>query len=483
MIKILGLGPGAPEALTLGALNELKASNKIYLRTEKHPTVRYIKDMGISFNTYDFAYDKFDSFDEVYDFIAKDLISKHDEEGDIIYAVPGHPFVAEKTVNILVDLCKNNNISVDIVPAVSFIDVMMERLNIDPIEGIKVMDAFDIGNQVLDKRVGIIITQVYDPYIASEVKIKLCQYYDDDKDIYFVRAAGVKGEESIRKIPLYTLDRQEDIDYLTSIYIPSGSKGYKDFNDLLDVMEKLRSEDGCPWDREQTHHSLKKYLIEESYEVVEAIDENNEDKIIEELGDVLLQVVFHAAIGKEDGYFDIGDIINAINQKMIDRHPHVFGETRAQSSEEVLINWDKIKNKEKGYNSYSEAMLNIAKSLPALIRAEKVQSKAKKVGFDWDKVEHAMDKIIEEYYEVKDVYKDSNKARIEEEIGDLIFACVNVARFLEIDPELALNKTTDKFIKRFTFIEKTAEKKGLNLEDMSLEDMDELWNVAKNNEK
>ncbi len=483
MIKIIGLGPGSPEALTLGAVELLRNSPKIYFRTEKHPTVEYIKKLNIEFNTYDYAYEKYDSFEEVYNFIAEDLFQKHNEWGDILYAVPGHPFVAEKTVNILVRLCKKNNVDVEIVPAVSFIDAIMESLRIDPVEGLKVIDAFEIREEVLDKRVGTIITQVYDKFIASEVKLILSEYYRDDTEVYFIRAAGISGEEKIKKIPIYEIDRQENIDYLTSLYIPKNEDNNKDFYDLLNIMDKLRSEDGCPWDREQTHNSLKKYLIEESYEVIEAIDENNYDKIIEELGDVLLQVVFHAAIGKEEGCFNISDIIEAICNKMIDRHPHVFGNKKVETSEEVLLNWEDIKKQEKGYATYTEELRHIAKTLPALIRAYKVQSKAAKVGFDWDQVEDAMDKVIEELNEVKDVYKGKNKAKILEEMGDLIFACVNVGRFLDVDPEEALNVTTDKFIRRFSFIEEEALKQGIDMSHMTLQDMDNLWNKSKIREK
>ncbi|MBU3196901.1 nucleoside triphosphate pyrophosphohydrolase [Clostridium algidicarnis] len=479
MIKILGLGPGSPEALTLGTLNEFKSGKDIYLRTEKHPTVDYIKSMDIKVRTYDFAYDKFDSFDKVYQFIAEDLIKRHNTVDEVIYAVPGHPLVAERTVNILIELCENQGIAVEIFPAVSFIDVIIERLKIDPINGLKIIDAFDIGNQNLDNNAGLIITQVYDQLISSEVKIRLLDYYNYDKEIYFVRAAGVKGEESIRKIPLYTLDRQADIDYLTSVYIPKGGKENKGLSELLDIMEKLRSEEGCPWDREQTHESLKRYLVEESYEVIEAIEAKDDEKIIEELGDVLLQVVFHAVIGKEEGYFNINDIINSISKKMIDRHPHVFGDTKVDNSIEVMVKWEEIKSVEKGYSTVVDAMEHIAKSLPSLIRAEKVQSKAKKVGFDFDVVDGAMDKIIEEFYELKEVYKGSNEAIIEEEIGDLIFSCVNVARMLGIDSELALNRTINKFIKRFKFMEDTAKSKEIKLEQLSLEEMDKLWSLSK----
>ncbi|EGT4136236.1 nucleoside triphosphate pyrophosphohydrolase [Clostridium perfringens] len=483
MLKIMGLGPGAYEALTIGALKELKNNKNIYFRTEKHPTVDFLKDEGIKFESYDHAYEKYDSFDDVYKYIAEDLITKIKDDEDLIYAVPGHPLVAEKSVINLIELCKENNIQYEVLPAVSFVDAMMEALQVDPIEGVKIIDAFDMKNQILDKRVGTIITQVYNNFIASEVKLRLLEGYEDDTEIIFVRAAGVEGLESIRKIPLYELDWQEDIDYLTSIYIPKDLGNKKDFQDLLDIIETLRNPGGCPWDREQTHESLKSALLEECYEVIDAIENEDEDALIEELGDVLLQVVFHASIGKEDGYFDIMDVIGGISNKMINRHSHVFGNEEANTSEQVLVNWDEIKKEEKGIKTLTEEMQNIAKSLPATTRAYKVQKKAKKVGFDWDDVNCAMDKVKEELNEIKEVYNCEDKSIIEGEVGDLLFACINVARFLEVDGELALDKTIKKFIKRFSYIENEAIKNNKNLKDMTLEDMDKLWEEAKTSEK
>lgn len=480
MLKIMGLGPGAPEALTIGALKELKSGENIYFRTEKHPTVDFLKEEGIKFDTYDHAYDKFDSFDDVYKYIADDLMTKIEKQPDLIYAVPGHPLVAERSVINLIAICDEKGIEYEILPAVSFVDAMMESLKIDPIEGIKIVDAFDMENHIIDKRVGTIITQVYNPFIASQVKLKLLEGYNDETEIYFVRAAGVKGLESIRKIPLFELDWQEDIDYLTSVYIPKDLGNKKDFYDFINVIEILRGENGCPWDREQTHESIKKAIIEESYEVLDAIENDDVDSLIEELGDVLLQVVFHSIIGKEDGYFDINDVIQGISNKMIHRHPHVFGDAKADTSSEVLVNWDEIKKDEKGISTVTEEMNSIAKALPSLIRAYKVQNKAKKVGFDWDDVRDAMKKVEEELNEIRDVYNSQNKSIIEGEVGDLLFSCVNVARFLDVDGELALEKTIDKFIRRFSYIEETAIKNNKQLENMTLEEMDELWNNAKN---
>lgn len=479
MIKIIGLGPGNKESLTLGTIDILKENQKVYFRTEVHPTIEYINTLGIKYETYDNKYESSESFDEVYSSIAADLIEKHKEFSNIVYGVPGHPLVAEKSVSILLDLCEKEGIETELIPAVSFIDAIMESLKIDPINGLKIIDAFDIKNQILDNRLGIVITQVYNNFIASEVKITLSEYYDEEAEIYFVRAAGIKGLESIRKIKLFELDRQEDIDYLTSLYIPKNTKCKKDFNDLVDIMRVLRGTDGCPWDLEQDHESLKKNLVEECYEVIEAIDEQDDDKLVEELGDLLLQVIFHAQIGEDEGYFNINDVTQSICEKMIRRHPHIFAEVIANDSEKVLENWEKIKETEHNYNSYTEELKHVAKTLPGLMRAYKVQKKASKFGFDWDNVEPAMDKIKEEYYEILEVYKSQNRSKILEELGDLMFATVNVARFLDIDPENAINYTVDKFITRFEFIEKSAIEQGRDLKLMTLEEMDELWEKCK----
>ena len=320
---------------------------------------------------------------------------------------------------------------------------------------------------------------LYNKHIASEVKLSLLEALDDETLIYFIRAAGVKNEEIIRKIKLYELDRQQEIDHLTSIYIPGCMGNINDFKGLLDIMDILRSEDGCPWDKEQTHESLKKCLIEECYEVTEALDNCDDAALVEELGDVLLQIVFHAKIGKEEGFFDIKDVIEGICVKMIERHPHVFGDITVKDSAQVLNNWSKLKKKQQGHKTYTQVLKHIPAQLPALMKASKVQLKAAEVGFDFKTVESAMAKVREEYYEVLDVYKTKNEAKILEEIGDLLFSVVNVARSLDIDPENALNYTIGKFISRFEYIENAATEKGQIFNDMSLDEMDKLWEKAK----
>lgn len=252
-----------------------------------------------------------------------------------------------------------------------------------------------------------------------------------------------------------------------------------DFSDLIGIMKLLRSENGCPWDREQTHESLKKYLIEETYEVLEAVDLKDKDKLCEELGDLLLQIVFHAQIGTEEGTFNIQDIITGICRKLVLRHTHVFGEAKADTPDEVVDNWEAIKKKEKGLEDHTGVLKAVPSNLPALMRSYKVQQKAAQVGFDWDNIEDVFGKVFEEIQELKDVYKSKNVERITDEMGDVFFAMVNLSRFLKVQPELALTGTINKFIKRFEFIEKESSKAGRKLEDMTLSEMDELWNKAK----
>ncbi len=251
------------------------------------------------------------------------------------------------------------------------------------------------------------------------------------------------------------------------------------YEDLLEIMRLLRSESGCPWDREQNHESLKKYLIEETYEVLEAIDLKDKDKLCEELGDVLLQVVFHAQVALEEKTFSMEDVITGVCKKLVLRHPHVFGEVKADTPDEVLVNWEAIKKKEKGLESQTSVLKDVPKNLPALMRSYKVQQKAAQVGFDWDNIDDVFKKIYEEIEELKDVYKSNNVERITEEMGDSFFSLVNLSRFLDVSPELALSGTTNKFIKRFEYIEKESSKSGKKLEDMTLEEMDMLWEKAK----
>lgn len=243
------------------------------------------------------------------------------------------------------------------------------------------------------------------------------------------------------------------------------------FDDLVEIVRILRAPNGCMWDREQTHESIRRNFIEETYEVVEAIDTKNTELLKEELGDVLLQVVFHACIEQENNVFDINDVADGVCKKLIYRHPHVFAKTDVNSTEEILTNWDALKQKEKNQKTVTDSLKSVARSLPSLIRAEKIQKKAAKAGFDWQNVNQAIDKVREELDEIQ----NANEGTVNEEVGDMLFAAVNVARMLKVEPEQALEKASDKFIVRFERVEKMEK----NLADLSFDELLSLWRQAK----
>ena len=252
-----------------------------------------------------------------------------------------------------------------------------------------------------------------------------------------------------------------------------------DINDLISIVTVLRAPGGCPWDRAQTHQSIRKNFIEETYEAIEAIDTNDTALLKEELGDVLLQVALHCEMEREKGTFDFNDVANDIVQKLVIRHPHVFGGVSAENGEEALKRWDAVKLKTKGMKTQSESMIAVPRELPALMRAQKIQQKAAKAGFDWENAEGAFDKLYEEINELKKAMSDNNQVEIEDEFGDVLFSCVNISRFLKIDSEESLTGATDKFMSRFIEVERLAGERGINMRDASLEMLDQLWDEAK----
>ena len=257
-------------------------------------------------------------------------------------------------------------------------------------------------------------------------------------------------------------------------------KSHYNVDDFRNIMNILRSEDGCPWDREQTHATIRRNLLEEAYEVCEAIDDEDAEHLKEELGDLLMQVIFHAQMEEETGSFNLDDVADRACQKLILRHPHVFSDIEVENADEVLKNWDDIKRKEKAQETVSSAMDGVAKSLPALWRAEKIQKKAQKVGFDWPDISGALSKLDEELNEFRQAVEIGQG--IEDELGDILFAAVNAARFAGVDPENALHKSCEKFTRRFRFIENEAKLAGVDLDTMSLDEMETLYQLAKSRE-
>jgi tetrapyrrole methylase family protein/MazG family protein len=255
------------------------------------------------------------------------------------------------------------------------------------------------------------------------------------------------------------------------------------FKELVDIIAKLRSDDGCPWDREQTNETLKSGLIEEAYEVLEAIDLKDDAKFEEELGDLLMLVILNAQIAKGEGRFDIAGVIQKINEKLIRRHPHVFSDLQVKDAQEILINWDRIKSEERAGNDENSILDGIPINLPALMQARKVQSRASRVGFDWNKADDVIKKVEEEVEELKEGISNQDQKNIEEEIGDILFSIVNLSRFLNVEPEEALRNTTAKFIRRFKQMETQITSNGKNIKDYDLVGLDKIWDSIKESEK
>lgn len=483
-IYVIGLGPGDVNSLTLGALERINSGEINILRTEKHPTVSYLQENKISYTSYDGVYEEKESFEQVYKYIVEDLIAKAKKYKEINYFVPGNPLVAEKTVEILLNSKEEKNIEVEVVLGMSFIDPILVASGYDPINGLKIIDGLNIKGQNVNINTSNIITQVYNKRIASSIKLYLSEIYGDEYGIYIINNAGISKKEEIIKIPIYELDRSNKINDLTSIYIPKVDKIDKkiyNISDLLSIMERLRGNDGCPWDIEQTHSSIRESVIEEAYEVVEAIDNDDMDNLAEELGDLLLQVIFHSQIASEEGYFNIWNVITNLCNKLIFRHPHVFKQKKVEKSEEVVYNWNEMKFKNRNIGNYTERLKTVPK-LPSLMRSYKIQKRAADVGFDWDNIYGAIDKVKEEYFEVIEALnlsKGGDIEKVEEELGDLLFSVVNICRFSNVNPEVALNKAINKFVKRFEMMEIKSNEIGMDLREMTLEEMDILWNEVK----
>lgn len=481
-IYVVGLGPGSEDALTLGAIKRINSGDKNFLRTEKHPTVKYFFDNNISFEAFDYIYDSEEDFVDVYRLIVENLIVQSQGDEDINYYVPGNPLVAEKTVELLL----KEDIDVEIVSGMSFIEPIIEIVGRDPVDGLKIVDGAVFDSLMVDINVDMIITQVYNFRILSEVKIILSEIYGDEYYLWLIHSAGIEENERVLYIPLYELDRIEDIGSLSSIYVPKVEKNNKnvyDFNDIMGIMRLLRGIGGCPWDLEQTHESIRSAVIEEAYEVVDAIDRGNTKDIIEELGDLLLQVVFHAQIAYEEGEFNPIEITTTLANKLIYRHPHVFTEKGVENSGEVVYNWNKLKYAKRKITNLTDKIKDLP-VLPALMTSYKIQEKAAEVGFDWDDIQGPIDKVTEEFNEVLEAMSEygGGDKRVEGELGDLLFAVVNLSRFLDVNPEVALNSTIRKFIGRLEFMETKSEEIGKDIKDMTLDEMDVLWNMAKDYE-
>ncbi|MCP3029689.1 nucleoside triphosphate pyrophosphohydrolase [Halobacillus sp. A5] len=475
-ISVIGLGAGDIDQLPLGIYRELRHSEGvIYARTLDHPVVTELQKDGLTFQSFDAIYKLHDQFEDVYEEIVQRLVKAVEKE-DVTYVVPGHPMLAERTVQLLMG-CEDCKVKIK--GGQSYLDDLFTALRIDPIEGFQFVDATSFHRDQLQLQQHLVFCQVYDAMMASEVKLVLLEDLPPDYEVTVVTAAGGRDEKLV-KVSLEELDRAVEVNNLTSVYVPPVSKEQLNhqFFRLREVIRDLRGPGGCPWDQKQTHESLRKYLIEEAYELIDAVNRQDDENMIEELGDVLLQVMLHSQIGEDDGFFTIDEVIQTVTDKMIRRHPHVFGEVQVEDAEEVVTNWDQIKKLEKGEEP--ESLLDrVPVSFPALLQAEDLQKKAAKVGFDWDNVELVLAKVEEEWREFLEAEQALDREEMEKEFGDWLFAIVNAARHYKINGETALQRTNQKFRYRFSSMEKQANKVNRKLEDYSLEEMEQLWVQAK----
>ncbi|MBM7610101.1 tetrapyrrole methylase family protein/MazG family protein [Lysinibacillus composti] len=482
-LTVIGLGAAELDQLQMGVYKKLKSVEKIYVRTVDHPVISELKQEGIRFESFDEVYEKHDTFQPVYEEITNRLIELAKVE-NVMYAVPGHPLVAEQTIQLLISAEREGKVNLKIEGGQSFLDPIFSALKIDPIDGFQLLDGTSFSIHDVNMRQHILIAQVYDAFSASEVKLTLMEKYRDDYPVTIVIAAG-SSQESLKTVPLYELDQSVEINNLTTVYVPPvehDEDALKDWTTFRKIIATLRGPNGCPWDQKQTHESLKKYLLEEAHELLAAIDEEDDFGIVEELGDVLLQVFLHAQIGEDEGYFNLEEVLASISEKMIRRHPHVFGDVNVEDAEEVVTNWNAIKQIEKG-KEVEDLLKGEYRASSTLQTSFNYQKKAASVGFDWPDADGAWGKFEEEWKEFREeVTNGSSKSRLDE-FGDVLFTLVNIARFYKISPEEAMIHANEKFARRFHHVEMKVKESGKQFKEFTLEELDAFWNEAKTIEK
>ncbi|CAB4865095.1 unannotated protein [freshwater metagenome] len=479
-VVVVGLGPGGPEFVTEQTRAAIAQARHRFLRTAIHPSAGLVPDAV----TFDHLYESADTFDSVYLQITEALVGAATEHGEVLYAVPGSPLVLERSVRQLRD---DPRVHCILLPAISFLDLAYSALGIDPVESaLQLIDGHDFATAAAGVTGPLLIAHCHANWVLSDIKLAIDDAADsagttnDTVAVTVLQRLGTP-DELITHTTWAEMDHVVDADHLTSIYVPrlnvAVAQHYARFHALTRTLREQ-----CPWDIEQTHASLIPHLLEETYEVVDALQEldpddpGTDEALIEELGDLLYQIEFHATIAEQQGRFTIADVTQGIHDKLIRRHPHVFGDVRAESTDQVLSNWEAIKHAEKGRTSIFDGIPN---SLPSLSYAYKAQKKASGVGFDWPDVHGALPKIAEETAEVLHAHASGDQAATAEEIGDLLFAVVNVARHLRVDPEVALRNAVGKFRTRFEGVEQLAAERGIVLAASDLAVLDQLWDEVK----
>lgn len=457
----------APRALTLEGKTAVESAERLFLQTEKHPSAETIRTIKRPFTAMDDLFESSPDFDSLNERIARRLA----DAGDCVYVATGN--IAGSQLPAIRTAAEAAGSALVVLPGISAAAAAF------PDRGdVNVLSAHDLPES-LDPDRDWAVEEIDSAIAAGEAKLFLTEFFPDDWKAQFARI-GADGAYHAREILLCELDRQTDYDATCVVFVPRTAlleRSRHGLEDAMRIVRRLRAPDGCPWDREQTHASLKNALLEECYELVDAIDEGDDAHICEELGDVLLQFALHAAIAEEQSAFTARDAATDLVEKLIYRHPHVFGETRVSGSTEVLKNWDALKMRQRNQSTQTEVLRSVPKSFPALLRSRKVQKKAADVGFDWPSARDAFFKIAEETAELDEAM--ANGTHIAEEMGDLLFAVVNVARLLKLEPEFLLMEATDKFINRFEAMEALAISRGLTLSKLALSEQDALWEEVK----
>jgi len=455
----------------------LSHASEVWLRTRQHPVVPDLP-VALTLHSFDDLYQNGASFESVYTAIAQRVLELAGRPDGVVYAVPGHPFVAEATCPEILRLARQSDVPVRIVAGVSFLEPAFTALGLDPLPQLVLCDAMTLGVAHVPSfppDSPVLIAQLYSRMVASEVKSTLGAIYPDQHPVRLVHAAGT-NQQQVEDVALYEIDRSRAIGALTSLYVPPLAEGTS-LESFQEIVAHLRAPSGCPWDRKQTHASLRQHLLEESYEALEAIDSGDFHAMREEFGDLLLQIMLNAQIAAEEGEFTANDVIKGIYDKIVRRHPHVFGDVKVDGVDGVLANWERLKEAERDGREHVGGLLEgVPATLPALNQAQEYQERVARVGFDWPEIQGVLDKIAEE---VGEVQRAANPELLAEELGDLLFALVNLSRWKKIDAESALRAANLKFKNRFRFIEQGARDQSRNLSDLSLDEMEALWQEAK----
>jgi len=479
VITVVSLGPGDARLLTMQSLEALRKSKFLILRTARHRAAEWLKEEGIAFDDFDALYDEFEDFDDLHAEMARRLWSLAASKALTFAVIDAQNDGAVRALRA----SRPEDGKVTILPGVTMADSCLAMLpeEFEQSGSVRILPAMDAVDASPDPATPLLVTELFDRVLVSQLKLHLSEHYGDEIQIVLF-PSSVKINRKPLVIPLMELDRQHTYDHTVCLYIPAVDIQKRDrycFSDLLQVLHRLRQE--CPWDREQTHETLRKYLIEEAYEAVNAIDEDDMDHLADELGDVLLQIVFHADIAQDFGEFSINDVTTNIVRKLIYRHAHIFGNEHCDTTDEVAQSWEQLKKAEKGLTTQASVLADVSQGLPALMRACKVQKKAANVGFDWDDAIGALPKIHEEAEEVLAELEAGHDPG--EELGDLLFSCVNVARLAGKEPELLLKAATEKFIRRFTAMENLIISDEKSLEGLTLAEMDVYWYRVKSASK